>query len=83
MSPTRLPSLASVIPAASASWQTSSRRRDSASTEPTPNVYALSAIDPSSVTPTSIVTRLPSSTTVPSGIPWTTTSSTEMQIARG
>ena len=83
MSPIRLPSRASAIPAARASWQTSSRRCDSASTAPTPNVYALSAIASPSVTPTSIVTMSPSSTTVSSGMPWTTTSLTEMQIARG
>ena len=43
-SPTRFPTTASAIPAASASCATSRSRCDSASISPTPNVYALSAM---------------------------------------
>ena len=48
-----------------------------------PTVYALSAMYASSVTPTSIVTRSPSATSYGPGMPWTTTSFCEMQIALG
>ena len=44
ISPTRLPTTASAMPAASASWATSSSRCASGSISPTPNVYALSAM---------------------------------------
>jgi hypothetical protein len=46
-------------------------------------VYALSAIAPSSTTPTSIVIRSPSATRYGPGMPWTTIAFGEMQISAG
>jgi hypothetical protein len=48
---------------ASASWQTSSKRWASGEISPTPKVYALSAIRPSSVTPRSIEMMSPAAAT--------------------
>ena len=57
--------------------------RDVVEVSPTANVYAESATKPPSVTPTSIESTSPSSSAYGPGMPWTTMSFGEAQIAAG
>ena len=71
------------IPASSAALHVSSSRCASAEIDPTGNVQAESATNPSSVTPTSTERMSPSSSFALPGMPWTTIAFGERQVAAG
>ena len=71
------------MPASSADLHVSSSRWASAEIEPTGNVQAESATNPSRVTPTSTERMSPSASSRRPGIPWTTIEFGERQVAAG
>jgi len=83
MSPIVLPTRACSIPASRAARQTSSSRCASGEIDPTGNVQAESATNPSRVTPTSTERMSPSSSVYAPGIPCTTIAFGDAQIAAG
>ncbi len=83
MSPTRFPGTAAAMPAIIASCVAVTRSRVSSGTSPTTNVRAPSPCHPSRIAPTSTETIWPSRITRSPGMPWTTSSSSEMQVLAG
>ena len=84
MSPTRLPVCAAAMPRISASFVTSIKRCAVSETSPHANVAALSPFQPWTAAPVSMLTISPSCSTMPwDGMPWITTSFTEMHALPG
>ena len=83
MSPIAFPTFACSIPASRAARQVSRSRCASGAIVPTANVQAESATNPSSVTPTSTERMSPSASLEAPGIPCTTMSFGERQVAAG
>ena len=81
---TRPPSRAAAMPCHSDSSVTRISSRTSAVTSPTATVVAASLCQPSTMAPQSMEIMSPSfRTTSSDGMPWTTTSFTEVQIVAG
>jgi hypothetical protein len=83
MSPTRLPTTAAAIPAASARSAVSTNRKSSGRAVPTGKVMAASPTQPSRVAPASTLSRSPSSRTSGVGMPCRATSLTDRHTTPG
>ena len=83
MSPTNLPVARAAMPCHMAASVTSESRWSSGSAVPTITVRAESECQPSTIAPPSIEMMSPSCSTRPPGMPWTTSSLTEVQIVAG